>query len=74
MKAREVNREIERRGGRLVRQRGSHRRYEATGTLPDDTTVTCQTTVQQHPGDIPLGTLRAIEKDMAPVFGERWLR
>lgn len=53
----------------MLRQRGSHRRYEAT-----DGSTTCQTTVPQHAGDIPLGTLRSIEKDMAPLFGEGWLR
>jgi hypothetical protein len=24
--------------------------------------------------DIPIGTLRAIEKDMEPIFGQGWLR
>lgn len=36
--------------------------------------VTAVTTVPQHTGDIPIGTLRAIERDMAPVFGRGWLR
>ncbi|KWW97519.1 hypothetical protein TH66_18050 [Carbonactinospora thermoautotrophica] len=69
MKAREVNRAIERRGGYLIRQVGSHRRYEAKRG-----DVVCRTTVPQHPGDIPAGTLRAIERDMEPVFGKGWLR
>ena len=69
MRAREVNRAIERRGGRMVRQVGSHRRYRAGS----EETV-CHTTVPQHPGDIPTGTLRAIERDLEPVFGRRWLR
>ena len=73
MRAREVNRRIERLGGGLLRQRGSHRRYEATRILSDGTTVTAVTTVAQHAGDIPSGTLRQIEKDMIPVFGEGWL-
>lgn len=73
MRAREVNRRIERLGGRSVRQRGSHRRYEATRTLPDGTALIAATTVVQHPGDIPTGTLRQIEKDLTPVFGEGWL-
>jgi predicted RNA binding protein YcfA (HicA-like mRNA interferase family) len=68
VKAREVNRRIERLGGKELRQRGSHRRYGATGNG-----VTAQTTVAQHTGDIPIGTLRAIQKDMEPVFGEGWL-
>lgn len=69
MKAREVNRAIERRGGYVLRQVGSHRRYEARKG-----DMVCKTTVAQHAGDIPAGTLRKIEKDMEPVFGERWLR
>jgi len=69
MRAREVNRAIESRGGQFLRQRGSHRMYVATLDA-----VTVRTTVRQHPGDIPTGLLRAIERDLAPVFGERWLR
>jgi hypothetical protein len=32
------------------------------------------TTVAQHTGDIPAGTLRAIERDLEPAFGKGWLR
>jgi len=32
------------------------------------------TTVPQHAGDIPSGTLRAIERDLEPAFGKGWLR
>jgi predicted RNA binding protein YcfA (HicA-like mRNA interferase family) len=46
----------------------------ASKTLEDGTGVTAQTTVPQHAGNIPIGTLRSIEKDMASVFGEGWLR
>ncbi|HET8682422.1 MAG TPA: type II toxin-antitoxin system HicA family toxin [Micromonosporaceae bacterium] len=74
MKARDVNRRITRLGGVMTRQRGSHRQYEATTTLADGTSVAARTTVAQHAGDIPTGTLRAIEKDMEPVFGQGWLR
>nr|MDT0660804.1 type II toxin-antitoxin system HicA family toxin [Micromonospora sp. DSM 115978] len=73
MRAREVNRRIERLGGKQVRQRGSHRMFEATSTV-DGETVTVRTVVAQHAGDIPAGTLRAIERDMEPVFGKGWLR
>jgi predicted RNA binding protein YcfA (HicA-like mRNA interferase family) len=73
MKAREVNRRIEHLGGEQTRQRGSHRRYEASAAR-EGHTVTVRTTVAQHPGDIPTGTLRAIERDMEPVFGKGWLR
>jgi predicted RNA binding protein YcfA (HicA-like mRNA interferase family) len=65
MKAREVNRQIERLGGRMARQSGSHRRYRAG---------THYTTVPQHGGrDIPVGTLHAIERDLEPEFGKGWL-
>lgn len=74
MKAREVNRRIEALGGVNTRTRGSHRQYEATTTLPNGTTATVRTTVAQHSGDIPVGTLHKIEKDMEPVFGKGWLK
>jgi hypothetical protein len=31
------------------------------------------TTVAQHAGDIPVGTLRAIERSLEPAFGKGWL-
>jgi len=74
MRAREVNRRIERLGGKQVRQVGSHRRYQATYTDADDIERTVFTTVAQHPGDIPNGTLRAIEQDLEPAFGKGWLQ
>lgn len=75
MRAREVNQRIEHLGGVMLRQRGSHRRYEAKGTLADGTTITVHTTVAQHGSDdIPVGTLRKIEKDLEPAFGKGWLR
>ena len=74
MRAREVNRRIERLGGKMVRQVGSHRRYAVTytGTAGRETTVA--TTVPQHAGDIPAGTLRAMERDLEPALGRGWLR
>ena len=33
-----------------------------------------KTTVPQHPGDIPKGTLHAIEKDLEEVLGKGWLK
>lgn len=65
MKVREVNRRLERLGAVLVRQTGSHRRFRLGR---------CSTTVPQHTGDIPIGTLRAIERDMEPCLGKGWLR
>jgi predicted RNA binding protein YcfA (HicA-like mRNA interferase family) len=69
-----VNRKIERLGGVHVRTVGSHRRYRVTYTRPDGTPGTVSTAVAQHPGDIPTGTLRKIERDLAPALGESWLR
>jgi predicted RNA binding protein YcfA (HicA-like mRNA interferase family) len=67
--AREVERRILRNGGTHLRDRGSHRLYEAT-----DGRAKVLTSVAFHPGDIPTGTLRKIEKDMEAVFGKGWLR
>jgi predicted RNA binding protein YcfA (HicA-like mRNA interferase family) len=72
VRAREVNARIEARGGVAISQRGSHRKYRAE-TTRGGTRVSAITIVAQHPGDIPTGTLRKIEKDLEPVFGERWL-
>jgi len=74
MRAREVNRRIERLGGVMIRQVGSHRRYVATYTDAAGREAMVATTVPQHAGDIPAGTLRAIERDLAPALGKRWLR
>ena len=70
MKAREVNKRIESLGGIVTRRRGSHRRY--TVTAPDGTDY--HTTVPQHSGDVPAGTLAAIARDLAPALGKGWLR
>ena len=69
VKAREVNRAIEKAGGVHVRTVGSHRRYEVTR---DSKTI--GVTVAQHSGDIPVGTLAQIERTLVPLLGERWLR
>jgi predicted RNA binding protein YcfA (HicA-like mRNA interferase family) len=69
MNAREVVSKITSNGGYFVRQRGSHALYRAQrGAL------VAQTVVAMHPGDIPKGTLRAIERDLEPVFEKGWLR
>lgn len=61
---------IESLGGYLVRQgKGSHSLYGA-----DRDGVNVQTVVSMHSGDIPTGTLRAIERDLEPVLGKGWLR
>jgi predicted RNA binding protein YcfA (HicA-like mRNA interferase family) len=69
-----VNRRIERLGGVMVRQAGSHRRYVVTYTDESGARVTVATTVAQHAGDVPAGTLRAIERDLEPGLGKGWLR
>jgi predicted RNA binding protein YcfA (HicA-like mRNA interferase family) len=68
MRAREVDRRIEELGGEALRQRGSHRRYRAVRGG-----VTAFTTVPQHPGDMPMGTLRKIQADLEPALGKGWL-
>ncbi|MFG1917641.1 type II toxin-antitoxin system HicA family toxin [Micromonospora sp. NPDC048898] len=73
VRAREVVQRIERLGGWQVRQRGSHRMFQASAELEDGSKVTVRTVVPQHGGDLPIGTLRAIERDMAPLFGKGWL-
>jgi len=70
MKARNINRKIEALGGVIVRQRGSHRIYSVTLA----TGVTGNTTVPQHTGDLPKGTLHAIEKNLEKVLGKGWLK
>jgi predicted RNA binding protein YcfA (HicA-like mRNA interferase family) len=49
-----------------LRQRGSH----IIMRHPDG----CQTVVAMHSGDMPVGTLRAIERHMEPCLGKGWLR
>jgi predicted RNA binding protein YcfA (HicA-like mRNA interferase family) len=58
----------------MARQVGSHRRYVVTYTDAAGGQMTVATTVAQHSGDIPAGTLRAIERDLEPAFGRGWLR
>lgn len=74
VKAREVNRKIERLGGVMIRQVGSHRRYVVAFTDDIGTEAKAATTVPQHAGDIPIGTLRAIERDLEAALGRGWLR
>ena len=69
-----MNRRIERLGGMMARQAGSHRRYVIIYTDAAGAAAKVATTVPQHPGDIPAGTLRAIERDLEPALGKGWLR
>ena len=53
-------------GGEVVRQKGSHVRVRAGA---------CFATVPDHGArDIPAGTLRSIERQLAPCLGDGWLR
>lgn len=69
MRAREVNRKTESLGGVAVSQKGSHRKFRATTAAG----VTVTAIVPQH-GEIPTGTLRAIERSLEAAFGKGWLR
>ena len=60
-----VARRIEHLGGVVVRRKGSHVIYRTDGG--------CQTVVPMHAGDIPAGTLRAIERQLEPCLGKGWL-
>jgi predicted RNA binding protein YcfA (HicA-like mRNA interferase family) len=69
MRAREVNSRIENLGGQFLRQKGSHRLFRVTREG-----VSAMAVVPQHGGDIPTGTLLAIEKSLEEVLGKGWLR
>ena len=66
MTAKQVVRAIVKLGGWFVRQKGSHAVYAAEGG--------CMTVVPMHSGDMPIGTLACIERDLAPCLGANWLR
>ncbi|WP_416246663.1 type II toxin-antitoxin system HicA family toxin [Candidatus Poriferisodalis multihospitum] len=62
----ELLRMTRRLGCEVLRQRGSHVRLRCGE---------CSTTVPVHAGrDIPIGTLRAIERQLEPCLGKGWLR
>jgi predicted RNA binding protein YcfA (HicA-like mRNA interferase family) len=53
-------------GCAVIRQKGSHVRVQCG---------TCHTTVPVHSGEtLPIGTVRAIERDLEPCLGRKWLR
>lgn len=72
MRWRDVERKLRNHHAYQTGSRRSHFYWEATGEV-DDVTVVCRTTVVHHSTDIPLGTLRAIERDMGPLFGAKWM-
>jgi predicted RNA binding protein YcfA (HicA-like mRNA interferase family) len=62
----ELLRRLQALGCERVRQKGSHIRVECGK---------CVTTVPVHAGkDLPPGTLRAIERDLEPCLGKRWVK
>ncbi|TMK78515.1 MAG: addiction module toxin, HicA family [Actinobacteria bacterium] len=66
MTGRQLLRRLRKLGCEEVRQRGSHVRVRCGR---------CETTVPVHAGeDLPPGTLRAIERDLEPCLGKKWLR
>lgn len=73
MRAREVIRVIEGSDGYFVRQVGSHARYRVDYARADGSQGHVDTAVPRHPGDIPSGTLRKIQKDLTPALGKGWL-
>lgn len=67
MTGREILRRTERLGCEALRQRGSHVIVRCPGG--------CQVVIPIHRGqDIPIGTLRSIERALAPCLGAGWLR
>jgi predicted RNA binding protein YcfA (HicA-like mRNA interferase family) len=72
--ARQVIRRIEELGGYHVRTRGSHATYEVVKrNYKDEVVLTARAQVPVHRGDVAPGTLRSIERQLAPVLGEGWL-
>lgn len=74
MSARAVIRRIEQLGGCLERQVGSHATYAAI--LRDahgNAAAVVRGQVPIHTGDVPPGTLRSIQRQFEPAFGEGWL-
>jgi predicted RNA binding protein YcfA (HicA-like mRNA interferase family) len=72
--ARQVVRRIEELGGYHVRMRGSHATYVAERRNAEGAVLTtARAQVPIHSGDVAPGTLRSIQRQLAPVFGERWL-
>lgn len=63
--AREVLGVVREKGGEIVRQKGSHVRVRAGN---------CFATVPDHgTRDLPLGTLRSIERQLEACLGKGWL-
>lgn len=61
----ELRKKLRRLGCTEIRQEGSHVTIRCGAG--------CQTEVAVHSGDIPTGTLRAIERQLAPCLGKGWM-
>ncbi len=61
MRARDIRRILARHECVEVRQRGSHLVVRCGA---------CQTVIPLNGGDIPIGTLRSIERDLEPCLGK----
>jgi hypothetical protein len=61
-------------GGALIRQAGSHRRDVVTCAGAGGREAAVATTVPEHRGGVPAGTLRAAGGDCGPAWGRGWLR
>lgn len=74
MKSRLVVARIEAHGGTLIRTKGSHQRFRVMYVDASGQPRTAYTTVQGPTGkEIPVGTLKAIQRDLEAAFGEGWL-
>jgi predicted RNA binding protein YcfA (HicA-like mRNA interferase family) len=72
--AREVVGRIKTRGGYHIRTKGSHATYEVIKLSGQgEVIVRARAQVPVHAGDVPPGTLRAIQRQLEPVLGEGWL-
>jgi predicted RNA binding protein YcfA (HicA-like mRNA interferase family) len=61
----ELLRQLRKRDCSVIRQRGSHVRVQCGS---------CLATVPVHAGrDLPVGTLRSIERQREPCLGKGWL-
>ncbi|MHB8342204.1 MAG: type II toxin-antitoxin system HicA family toxin [Mycobacteriales bacterium] len=59
-----MRRALRRHGCEELRQSGSHLIVRCGR---------CRSMVPIHSGDIPVGTLRSIDRDLVPCLGEGWL-
>lgn len=73
MRGSDIARRIERMGGVLVRQRGSHRRYRIDFVDATGTRRSAFTTVPMHNRDMPIRTQYSIQRDLDEAFGKGWL-